>query len=124
MRGGCAYSTTNWRVAFAMYADTAAMETRSIDAVDRAAEDVNRERLKYTDRIHTYGTTSTQSTVRTAAGGGQPWPRSWAGLSWLGLKSRKTDGMNNHGSRPTRTANLEKGMAHQGAYVQRFTSLM
>jgi len=35
---------TCWRVAFAIYADadTAAAEARSIDAVDRSADDVNR----------------------------------------------------------------------------------
>jgi hypothetical protein len=46
---------TNWRVALAICAaDTAAAETRSIDAVDRAADEVNREGLKVQKNSHPY----------------------------------------------------------------------
>jgi hypothetical protein len=47
------YGAVWWRVALAICAaDTAAAETRSVDAVDRAADEVNREGFKSTENSH------------------------------------------------------------------------
>jgi hypothetical protein len=96
---------TNWRVALAICAaDTAAAETRSIDAVDRAADEVNREGLKV-QKTHTL----TQGMVLPEMCRNLPSDLDWGPWPWLGgweiIIEVSKYGMNNrHNSRPTWTA--------------------
>lgn len=87
---------------FAMYAaDTAAAETRSIDAVDRAADDVNRE-VRYTENSHLLGTVwyyqRCVAICRLILTGGRGHK---LGLGCWELLEVSKDGMNKHHSRPT-----------------------
>lgn len=87
---------------FARYAaDTAAAETRSIDAVDRAADDVNRE-VRYTENSHPqYLVWYYQRCVaicRLILTGGRGHK---LGLGCWELLEVSKDGMNKHHSRPT-----------------------
>jgi hypothetical protein len=97
--------TANRRVALAICAaDTAAAETRSIDAVDRAADEVNREGLKV-QKTHTL----TQGMVLPEMCRNLPSDLDWGPWPWLGgweiIIEVSKYGMNNrHNSRPTWTA--------------------
>jgi hypothetical protein len=95
------YGAVWWRVALAICAaDTAAAETRSVDAVDRAADEVNREGLKV-QKTHTYtgyGTTRNVSLFAVWTGrGAVAMSSGWA----VGIIEGSKYGMNNHHSRPT-----------------------